>query len=73
MGRTRYKAIIEMMSNIPQDELHLEKLKSFIRIHIGTTDGVVTDVLRTMVDLGFIKEDSDRPFIYKLRRKNGKL
>ena len=73
MGRTRYKAIIEMMSKIRQDELHLEKLKSFIRISIGTTDGVVIDVLRSMVDLGFIKEDLNRPFMYKLRKKNGKL
>ena len=74
MGKTRYQAIIEMLSLIPQDELHLEKLKGFIRIHIGATDWVVHDVLKTMATMGFIKEDSDRPFIYKLkRRKDGNL
>ena len=62
-----------MLDKISQDELHLEKLKGFIRIHIGTTEGVVTDVLKTMSLLGFIKEDSDNPFMYKLRKKNGKL
>ena len=73
MGMTRYNSIIKMMKLIPQDELHLEKIKGFIRIHIGATDGVVTDVLRTMVIMGFIKENSEKPFIYKLRRKDGNL
>lgn len=73
MGKTRYQAIIKMMNLIPQDEIHLDKLKGFIRIHIGTTEGVVIDVLRSMTLLGFIKEDSEKPFIYKLVKNNSKL
>ena len=72
MANTRYKNILKMFSMVSEKELHLDKLKALIKIHLATREIIVRDILKDMEVLGFIKEDSTRPFIYFIN-KNGRL
>lgn len=65
MGKTRYKAIMEMLALIPDKKVHLESLKTYIRKYIATRDDVVIDVLKTMQQMGLMSE-TEKPFIYEL-------
>lgn len=76
MGKTRYTALLEMMAKIPEKKIHLESLKSYIRMYIASREDVVLDVLKTMQLTGLMSE-TDKPFIYELlkpaKELNGNL
>ena len=72
MGKTRFKAIQEIMKNFSDDEVHLDKIRAQIRVHISSREKGIEEVLKTMAECGFIKENPKRPFYYKLKR-NGTL
>ena len=70
MGKTRYAALVEMINRIPEDVVHLESLKTYIRRNIATSERLVIETLKTMGQMGLIEEVS--AFKYKLLRpKNG--
>lgn len=71
MGKTRYAAIIEMLSEIPDEIVHLNVLKFHIQTKIATKEPAVSDILRTMEEMGLIQE-TETPFKYRLL-KDGKV
>lgn len=66
MGKTRYQALIQMIAQMPDDVVHLEVLKTYIRRNIATSERLVEETLRSMGNLGLIEEIS--PFKYKLNK-----
>ena len=61
-GRTRYNKITELLKPIVGQTLELHKLKNRVRIEIGTSEVVVEECLRLMMDLGLINEVSNLKF-----------
>lgn len=67
MANTRYLMIKKMFASIDVlngDEMHLDAIKKAVMIHMGTRPQTVSDILRTLVDMGFIVENSEKPFYY---------
>jgi len=61
-GRTRYNKIKKLLNPIVGQTFYLDKLKNRVRIDIGTSDKVVIETIRLMIDLGLIKEVSNLKF-----------
>ena len=61
-GRTRYNKIVKMLQPLVGMTLHMNKISRKIMIHVGTSETVVRETLRFMIDLGLIKETSHMIF-----------
>ena len=70
MANNRYGMMTRLFALVHETKIHLEDLKALIRVHMATRDVVIRDILKDMVLLGFIKEDSTKPFYY-IVIKNG--
>jgi len=55
-GRTRYNKMVKLLKPLVGQKLHMEKIRRKIMIEIGTSEIVVQDTLRFMIDLGLIHE-----------------
>ena len=55
-GRTRYNKMVKLLMPLVGQTLHMDKIRRKIMIEIGTSDNVVRDSLRFMIDMGLIKE-----------------
>ncbi len=55
-GRTRYNKIVKLLSEHQGKTMHMDDLRKMILIDIGTSDEVIRDSLRLMIDLGMIVE-----------------
>lgn len=55
-GRTRYNKMVQLLKPLVGQTLHIEKLRKEIMIEIGTSETVVRESLKFMIDLGLIHE-----------------
>ena len=55
-GRTRYNKIKKLLKPMVGKTMHIDKIRRQIMIEIGTSEIVVRDTARFMIDLGLIKE-----------------
>ena len=55
-GRTRYNKMVKLLEPLVGQTLSMEKIRRKIMIEIGTTENVIHDTLRFMIDLGLIHE-----------------
>lgn len=55
-GRTRYNKMVKLLRPLVGKTLPMSQIKRKIMIHIGTSETVVQNSLRFMIDLGLIKE-----------------
>ena len=55
-GRSRYNKILKLLKPLVGQTLPLHKIERLIMIEIGTTDNVIQQTTRFMIDLGMIIE-----------------
>ena len=55
-GRSRYNRIVKLLKPLVGKTIPLHKIQRLIMIEIGTSDKVVQETSRFMVDLGMIVE-----------------
>ena len=55
-GRTRYNKIKQLLKPVVGQELPLHKLQRRVMIEIGTSQSVIEETIRLMIDLGLIHE-----------------
>ena len=70
-GRTRYNKIRKVLEPIVGKELHMDKIRRRIMIDIGSSEEVVRDCIRLMIDLGLIVET--KAFVFKIVRSEAKI
>lgn len=73
-GRTGYSRIVKMFESLEGDDIqmHLDNIKNMIRMNLGTSEKIVVENLRLLSVMGFIRENSEKPFYYFIN-KNGKM
>ena len=55
-GRSRYNKIKRLLSPLKGQKLHLNRLKHLIAINIGTSERVIQETARFMIDTALIVE-----------------
>ena len=55
-GRTRYNKITKMLESIVGKKLPIGNLHKRIMIDIGSSEKVIRDTMKSMIQLGMIKE-----------------
>ena len=63
-GRSRYNKIKQLLEPIVGQTLHVEKIRKRIMIEIGTSDQVIYETMKLMIDLGMIAEV--KAFVFKI-------
>ena len=63
-GRTRYNKICELLKPLLGQTFHMDKIRRRIMIDIGTSEQVITETMRLMIDLGLIRET--KAYFYKV-------
>lgn len=72
MANTRYSMILKMLKDVDTSkEYSLDDLKRMIKMYIATRDKIVIEILHTMQDMGFIKENTTKPFYYTINKNGG--
>ena len=61
-GRTRYNKMVKLLQPLVGNTMPMSAIQRKIMIHIGTSENVVRESLRFMIDLGLIKEVSNMQF-----------
>jgi len=57
MPATKYQRILKFMKTLDKEKIyHIDELKNLIRMHIATTESLVTDTLHQMVGFNMLKE-----------------
>ena|SRR3990167_1141741 len=74
-GRTVYSRLMTLITPLDGQVIHLNKLKSLIRMHIASSEKAVEQSLKLLGDVGIIKENPNEPFMYKIdiRGEDGNL
>ena len=65
-GRTRYNKVKQILKPIVGQTMHMEKIRRRVIIDVGSSDTVVMETMRLMIDLGLIREVS--AFMFKVER-----
>ena len=65
-GRSRYHKIKKILKPIVGETMHMDKIRRRIMIDVGTSEGVIIETMRLMIDLGLIREVS--AFMFKIER-----
>ena len=65
-GRTRYNKMVQLLKPLVGQTIPMAKIQRKIMIEIGTSDIVVRDTLRFMIDLGLIHET--KHLIFKIQK-----
>ena len=55
-GRTRYNKTAELLKPLVGETIHMNQIRHKIMTNIGTSDKVVRDTLRFMIDTGLMTE-----------------
>lgn len=55
-GRTRYNKMVQLLKPLVGKKLRMSEIQRKIMINIGTSETVVRESLKFMIDLGLIKE-----------------
>ena len=55
-GRTRYNKTANLLKPLVGETLHMNNLRHKIMIEIGTSENLIRDTLRFMIDTGLITE-----------------
>lgn len=55
-GRTRYNKMIRLLKPLVGEILHLDKIRHKVMIEIGTSENVVRETLKFMIDMNLIIE-----------------
>lgn len=61
-GRTRYAKLKRLADQLPDEELHAEKLKYLIKLHVAATPRIASECMALMLEMGLVKEV--KPFRY---------
>ncbi len=70
-GRTRYNKICKLLKPIVGTKIPLQYLQRRVMIDIGSSSNVIRETINLMLELGLIKEISDR--VYKVLRSEAIL
>ncbi len=70
-GRTRYNKICKLLKPIVGTKIPLQYLQRRVMIDIGSSSNVIRETINLMLELGLIKEISDR--VYKVSRSEAIL
>ena len=62
MGKTNYTKVVEMLKKWSKDTITFWELELLIKRNIGTDPRTITQSMRTMGDLGFIKDIGNTNF-----------
>ena len=65
-GRTRYNKMSKLLEPIVGQTIHMDKIRFKIMINIGTSEKLIHDTLRFMIDTGLIKET--KHLIFKIQK-----
>ena len=65
-GRTRYNKISKLLKPLIGQTLHMNKLRLKLYIDIGSSEELIRECLRMMIDLGLIQEK--KHMIFKVIR-----
>ena len=65
-GRTRYNRMIKLLQPLVGQTISMSKIQRKIMINIGTSQVVVRDTLRFMIDLGLIHETEH--LVFKIQK-----
>ena len=55
-GRSRYNKMVQLLKPLVGQKLHMDKIRRKIIINIGTSETLIGDTLRFMIDTGLIIE-----------------
>lgn len=55
-GRTRYNKISKLLKPIVGETLHMNKIWRRIMIDVGSSNGLIRECMKLMIDLGMIRE-----------------
>ena len=64
-GRTRYNKMVNLLKPLVGKTMHIDLISRKIKINIGTSDTLVRDTLRFMIDTGLIHEV--KHMVFKIR------
>ena len=70
-GRTRYNKISKLLEDLVGKTIEMDKLKRRVMIDIGSSEEVVRDSIRLMLDLGLIIET--KAFVFKVLRSKADI
>lgn len=65
-GRTRYNKMVKLLQPLVGQTLHMDLIRRKIMINIGTSETLVRDTLRFMIDTGLIHET--KHLIFKVQK-----
>ena len=65
-GRTRYNKISKVLEPLVGQTLPMDKLKRRVMIDVGSSEEVVRDSIRLMIELGLVVET--KAFVFKVIR-----
>jgi len=68
--RTRYARLMKFIDELPNEKIHSEKMKNLIKMKIASTNKLVEENFKLMLELGLIKEI--KPFVF-IKNQNGKM
>ena len=66
-GRTRYNKMVKLLLPLVGKKLRMLELQRKIMINIGTSENVVRESLRFMIDTGLVKETDH--LVFKVMNK----
>ena len=58
--------MVKVIKSIDKPEVHIDELKRFIMMEIGSSESIISGTLHMMIDFGFIKEIADKPFHFQI-------
>jgi len=61
-GRTRYNKMVNLLKPLVGQRLPMGAISRKIKINIGTSDTLVRETLKFMIEMGLIKEKSHMVF-----------
>ena len=66
MGKTRYKAMLDLLKQIPEEEISVEKLKFYIQTRIATREKTAVEIMKNMCSFGLIEEIG--PYRFRIKK-----
>ena len=55
-GRTRYNKMVNLLRPLVGQKMHMDSIRRKVIINIGTSEKLIGDTLRFMIDTGLIVE-----------------
>ena len=70
-GRTRYNKISKLLKPLVGQTLHMNALRLKLYVDIGSSEDLIRECLRMMIDLGLVRET--KHMIFKVERSEAKV